>query len=57
MLYFALLWGPLVEFAARQPERQGQGQGLVLADLLALVLLLLFDWRLKRRERRASAAD
>jgi hypothetical protein len=45
VLYFALLWGPLVEFAARQPQRQG----LVLTDLLALVLLLLFDWRLKRR--------
>ncbi|HEU5441671.1 MAG TPA: hypothetical protein VFU88_20480 [Ktedonobacterales bacterium] len=45
VLYFALLWGPLVEFAAHQP----QGQGLVLTDLLALVLLLLFDWRLKRR--------
>jgi hypothetical protein len=45
VLYFAVLWGPLVEFAVRLPQRQG----LVLADLLALGALLFFDQRLKRR--------
>jgi hypothetical protein len=51
VLYFALLWAPLVEFAARLPLHQG----LVLTDLVALVALLLFDRRLKRRERRVNA--
>jgi hypothetical protein len=50
VLYFALLWAPLVEFAARLPQRQG----LVLTDLLALAALLAFDLRLKRRMRTAE---
>lgn len=45
VLYFTVLWGPVVEFAARLPDEQG----LVLADVIALVALLLFDRRLKRR--------
>jgi hypothetical protein len=53
VLFFALLWGPLVEFVARLPQRQG----LVLADLLALVALLAFDRRLKRRERQLAATS
>lgn len=52
VLYFALLWGPLVEFAAILPDQQG----LVLAGLLALGALLLFDRRLKRRAARRAAA-
>lgn len=52
VLYFTLLWGPLVEFVARLPDQQG----LVLADLLALSALLLVDQRLKRRAAHAAAA-
>lgn len=52
VLYFALLWGPLVEFTAHLPDQQG----LVLAGLLALAALLLFDQRLKRRAARAATA-
>jgi hypothetical protein len=53
VLYFLLLWAPLVEFVARLPGQQG----LVLANLLALAGLLLFDWRLKRRALRANSAS
>jgi hypothetical protein len=52
-LYFALLWAPLVEFVARIPTHEG----LVLTDLVAVVALLYFDRRLKRRERQASGAS
>jgi hypothetical protein len=51
-LYFALLWAPLVEFVARLPQHRG----LVLTDVLAVLALLYFDRRLKRRERQASVA-
>jgi hypothetical protein len=47
VLFFVFPWGPLIEFVVRLPQRQG----LTLTDLLALGALLLFDRRLKRRER------
>ncbi|HEV2238654.1 MAG TPA: hypothetical protein VGR57_18495 [Ktedonobacterales bacterium] len=52
VLFFVFPWGPLIEFVARQPQRQG----LVLADLLALAALLVCDQRLKRRARQPDAA-
>jgi hypothetical protein len=52
VLFFVFPWGPLIEFLAHLPQRQG----LWLSDIVALVLLLLFDRRLKRRERQPDAA-
>jgi hypothetical protein len=43
--WYLLIWAPLVEFAFRLPLRQG----LTLANLIAMVGLFIFDWRLKRR--------
>ncbi|HUY76131.1 MAG TPA: hypothetical protein VMV29_05140 [Ktedonobacterales bacterium] len=43
--WYLLLWAPLVEFAFRLPEREG----LTLANLIAMIALFVFDWRLKRR--------
>jgi hypothetical protein len=51
VLFFVFPWGPLVEFTTHQPLRHG----LVLSDLAALAALLLFDRRLKRRERQPDA--
>lgn len=53
VLYFSLLWGPLIEFVVRMPEHQG----MVLVGLLAVAALLCFDQRLKRRLRSGSVAD
>ena len=39
------LWSPLVEFGVRLPQREG----LTLADLVTMIVLFVFDWRLKRR--------
>jgi hypothetical protein len=43
--WYLLIWGPLVEFAVRLPLRQG----LTLANLITMIVLFIFDWRLKRR--------
>ncbi|MEO7000838.1 MAG: hypothetical protein ABI068_03460 [Ktedonobacterales bacterium] len=43
--WYLLLWGPLVEFGIRLPLREG----LTLANLLVMIALFLFDWRLKHR--------
>jgi len=43
--WYLFLWAPLVEFAIRLPQRQG----LTLADLITMIALFVFDWRLKRR--------
>lgn len=43
--WYLLIWGPLVEFAVRLPEREG----LTLANLVTMIALFVFDWRLKRR--------
>lgn len=52
VLYFALIWGPLIEFAAHLPEHQG----MVVTALLAVAALLFFDQRLKRRLRGSGSA-
>lgn len=43
--WYLLFWAPLVEFAIHMPARQG----LTLANLIAMIALFVFDWRLKRR--------
>jgi hypothetical protein len=40
-----LIWGPLLEFGLRLPAREG----LTLANLVVMIALFVFDWRLKRR--------
>jgi hypothetical protein len=43
--WYLLIWGPLVEFGLRLPAREG----LTLANLIVMISLFIFDWRLKRR--------
>ncbi len=43
--WYLLIWGPLVEFGVRLPSREG----LTLANLVVMIALFVFDWRLKRR--------
>jgi hypothetical protein len=52
-LYFALLWARPWLSSSCVPQHRG----LVLTDLLAVLALVLFNQRLKRRERRARAAS
>jgi hypothetical protein len=49
--WYLLIWGPLVEFAFRLPLREG----LTLANLIVMIVLFVFDWRLKRRSATAPA--
>jgi hypothetical protein len=46
VMFFALVWAPLVEFTGRQPARE---RGLTAFDLLVLLALALFARRLDRR--------
>jgi hypothetical protein len=43
--WYLLIWGPLLEFGIRLPAREG----LTLANLIVMIALFVFDWRLKRR--------
>ncbi len=45
VMYFALLWAPLVEFGLRLPARTG----LTAFDIAVVVALLIWDRRLRRR--------
>jgi hypothetical protein len=50
--WYLLIWGPLVEFVFRLPL----SEGLTLANLIVMITLFGFDWRLKRRSATAPAA-
>jgi hypothetical protein len=43
--WYLVIWGPLLEFGLRLPAREG----LTLANLVVMVSLFVFDWRLKHR--------
>ncbi len=53
LMYFAFAWGPFVEFLMRSPQETG----LVAANLLVFVALLLFDASLKRRLNASAPAS
>ncbi len=48
--WFLLLWTPLMEFGQHAPLREG----LVLANVIAMALAFILDWRLKRRIARTA---
>jgi hypothetical protein len=53
ILYFTLVWGPLIEFIGHLPARTG----MTVVNLLIVVVLLIFDQRLKRRLARQAQAE
>jgi hypothetical protein len=51
--WYLFIWGPLVEFIVRLPLREG----LTLANLIVMIALFVFDWRLKRRSAASASSS